>query len=124
MDSVLGWMLLLGLLVGLGGLAFSRPRYCLAGVSGVVLVGMYVIGRMAAPWIHPGDTGKFILASLFVVPSVGLQVGFVGIARSAQGWGRAAAIVAVIASSLLVAAIVLFIALGIALISSGFDGMM
>lgn len=113
---------LLGFLVGLGGLALSNPRYRLVGVSGAVLVGMYVTGKFGARWIQPGDTGKFVLASLFVVPSVGLLVGFVRLTRSARGWRRGVAVVAAFASTLLVAVIVLFIALGVVLIQSGFDG--
>ena len=94
----------------------------LIGISVAVAVGMYFVGKIASGSIHPGDTGKFVLASLFLVPSIGLLVGFVELTMTSRGWRRAVAVGGVVLASLLVAVMVLFIAVGVALISSGFDG--
>jgi hypothetical protein len=91
----------------------------LVGVSVTLAVGMFVVGKIASELhIRPGDTGKFLLISLFVVPSVGLLVGSVRLAKSSRGWRRGVAAAATVVSSLLVAVMMLFIVLGVFLIGS------
>lgn len=89
------------------------------GVSVTVAVGMFVVGKVASELhLRPGDTGKFLLVSLFVVPLVGLLVGFVSLTKSSRGWRRGVSAAATAVVSILVAVMVLFIVLGALLIGS------
>jgi hypothetical protein len=83
---------------------------------------MFFVGKLVARWINPGDTGLFVLSALFVVPSIGLLIGFVQLATSCRGGRRAAGVIAAFVAFLLVALMVLFIVVGVGMILSGFDG--
>ena len=84
---------------------------------------MYVTEKFGARWIHPGDAGSFVPASLLVVPSLGLLVGFLELERTSRGWRQGAAVIAALAALLVSALLVLFIIVGVYLPGSGFEGL-